>query len=62
MSNTKWVEYAVFTLGLLTAFIIGMFVGENNCKPTAMEVHQGKTKIEYTIRNGEILDSTVIYK
>lgn len=58
----KWVEYMVFTLSLLTAFIIGMFVGENNCKPTAMDVHQGKTTIEYTIRNGKVLDSTIIYK
>lgn len=58
----KWIKYIVFTLDLLTAFVIGMIVGENNCKPTAMEVHQGKTTIEYTIRNGEILDSAIIYK
>lgn len=58
----KWIEHTVFTLGLLTAFVIGMLVGENNCKPTAMDVHQRKTTIEYTIRNGKVLDSTIIYK
>ena len=58
----KWIEYTVFTLGLLTAFVIGMLVGENNCKPTAMEVHQGKTTIEYTIRDGVKTDSVVVWK
>jgi hypothetical protein len=58
----KWIDYAVYTLGILAVFIIGMTVGENNCKPTAMEVHQGKTTIKYTVRNGEILDSTIVYK
>lgn len=58
----KWINYTVLVLSLLTTFIIGMFVGENNCKPTAMEVHQGKTIIEYTVKNGKVLDSIIVYK
>lgn len=31
-------------------------------KPTAIEVYQGKTILEYKIVNGNIIDSVVIYK
>lgn len=31
-------------------------------KPTAMDVYQGKTTLEYTIKSGEIIDSVVVYK
>ena len=30
--------------------------------PQAIDVYQGKTTLEYTIRNGEIIDSVVIFK
>jgi hypothetical protein len=31
-------------------------------KPTPMDVYQGKTTLEYTIRDGEIIDSVVVFK
>lgn len=31
-------------------------------KPTPMDVYQGKTTLEYTIRNGEVIDSVVVWK
>lgn len=31
-------------------------------KPTAMDVYQGKTTLEYTIRDGVKTDSVVIFK
>lgn len=31
-------------------------------KPTAIEVYQGKTTLKYTVVNGEIVDSVVVYK
>lgn len=31
-------------------------------KPKAIDVYQGKTTLEYTIRDGEIIDSVVVFK
>lgn len=31
-------------------------------KPTSMDVYQGKTTLEYTIKDGEIIDSVVVWK
>lgn len=31
-------------------------------KPTPMDVYQGKTTLEYTIRDGEVIDSVVVFK
>jgi hypothetical protein len=31
-------------------------------KPKAMDVYQGKTTLEYTIRDGEVIDSVVVFK
>lgn len=31
-------------------------------KPQAIEVYQGKTTLEYTIRGGEVVDSVVVFK
>ncbi len=48
------------TLGL---FISTMLVNITlTSKPTAMDVYQDKTTLEYTIRDGEIIDSVVVYK
>lgn len=44
-------------------FISTMFVNiSTTAKPTAMDVYQNKTTLEYTIRDGEIVDSVVVYK
>ena len=55
-------DIIILFLAFLSTFIVGIIIGENNCKPTAMEVHQDKTEVEYTIRNGEVLDSIIVYK
>lgn len=48
------------TMGL---FICTIFVSMSlTPKPTAMDVYQGKTTLEFTIRDGEIVDSVVIFK
>lgn len=31
-------------------------------KPTALDVYQNKTELEYTIMGGEIVDSVVVFK
>lgn len=31
-------------------------------RPKAMDVYQGKTTLEYTIRDGEVIDSVVVFK
>lgn len=40
--------------------IVSDIIGEP--KPTPMDVYQGKTTLEYTIRDGEVLDSVVVFK
>ena len=30
--------------------------------PQAIDVYQGKTTLEYTIRDGEVVDSVVVFK
>lgn len=45
------------TLGYLTA-VLTLIEG----KPTAMDVYQGKTTLEYTIHDGIKTDSVVIFK
>lgn len=40
--------------------IVSDIIGEP--KPTPMDVYQGKTTLEYTIRDGEVIDSVVIFK
>lgn len=50
----------IFLLLLLSFF--SFRVGYNANKPTAIEVYQGKTTLEYKIVNGLVIDSVVIYK
>lgn len=52
---------------VLLACVVSLFsvcitsrVYEN--KPQAMDVYQGKTTLEYTIRDMEIVDSVVVFK
>lgn len=54
---------AIVLLVCIVSFIsvcITSNVYEN--KPQAIEVYQGKTTLEYTIRDGEIVDSVVVFK
>lgn len=60
-----------FDIGINMGFILFfLFVIEvalissilENPKPTAMDVYQGKTTLEYTIRDSVKIDSVVIFK
>lgn len=60
-----------FDTGAFVACIISLFVVvEVNLvanivedpQPTAMDVYQGKTTLEYTIRDGIKIDSVVVFK
>lgn len=55
---------------VIAAIIIGIIILENallssileDPKPTAMDVYQGKTTLEYTIRDSVKIDSIIIFK
>lgn len=60
-----------FDMGAFMGFIISLFVVmEANLvaniikdpQPTAIDVYQGKTTLEYTIRDGVKIDSVVVWK
>lgn len=60
-----------FDIGINMGFILSFFfIIEvallssilENPKPTAMDVYQGKTTLEYTIRDSVKIDSIVIFK
>ena len=60
-----------YSFGFLCGFAIFAFIAlEIMCicgiisksRPKAMDVYQGKTTIEYTIRDGVKVDSIVVYK
>jgi riboflavin transporter FmnP len=60
-----------FDIGINMGFILFfLFVIEvalissilENPKPTAMDVYQGKTTLEYTIKDSVKIDSTVVFK
>lgn len=62
---------AKFDLGVFFGIILSiLLVGEvvllssilEDPKPTAMDVYQGKTTLEYTIRDGVKIDSIVVFK
>ena len=58
-------EVVAMSLILITAiaFIgwVGYIIGTAN-KPTAMDVYQGKTTLEITYRDGNPIDSVVVFK
>ena len=51
-------------LGLFLGFLAGTLFTMSITlpEPQAIEVYQGKTTLEYTIRDGEIVDSVVVFK
>jgi hypothetical protein len=54
---------AFFCVGLLCCIIGAVVANKVRDKyPQAMDVYQGKTTLEYTIRDGEIIDSVVVFK
>ncbi len=50
----------VTLFGVIEIGIVSNIIKEP--KPKAMDVYRGKTTIEYTIRDGEIIDSVVVWK
>ena len=54
----------LFFLGLIIGGILGIII--HLCiiseDPTAMDVYQGKTTLEYVVVDGQVTDSTVIWK
>ena len=43
----------------ISTFLVNMTLRP---KPTAMDVYQNKTELEYTIRGGKVVDSVVVFK
>lgn len=48
-------------LGFLALFLFCFSVEEYH-KPKAIEVYQGKTTLEYTVKDGVKVDSVVVYR
>lgn len=55
-----WDMIGWFAIGATTALVAMalMLIDE----PTAMDVYQGKTTLEYKVVDGEKIDSVVVYK
>lgn len=53
-----------FFLCVMGAYILsgGIMMYQERCKPTAMDVYQGKTTLEITYRDGVAVDSVVVFK
>ena len=49
------------SLGFLAIFLFWFSVEEYH-KPKAIEVYQGKTTLEYTVKDGVKVDSVVVYR
>lgn len=50
----------IMVLGAIEIGIVSKIIKEP--KPTPMDVYQGKTTLEYTIRDGVKIDSVVVWK
>ena len=53
-----------FFLGVIGAYILsgGIMMHQESCKPTAMDVYQGKTTLDITYKDGLPVDSVVVFK
>ena len=49
-----------FLIGAFFAFFVGAYFIEK--EPSAIEVYQGKTTLEYKIVDNQVIDSVVVYK
>ena len=54
----------VFFFIALVSFMLGVTIANvaRDKYPQAMDVYQGKTTLEYKVRDGEIVDSVVVFK
>lgn len=54
---------AFFCVGLICCIIGAIFANKTRDKyPQAIDVYQDKTTLEYTVRDGEIIGSIVVFK
>ena len=73
--NKQWDEgnktacFEVLSDSMIMYILLGYFIAIGMLgtfgllfTPTAMDVYEGKTELQYTIRNGEIIDSIAVYK
>lgn len=60
-----------FLFGVIGAYILsggmmmlsyGRMMNQESCKPTAMDVYQGKTTLEITYKDSVAVDSVVVFK
>lgn len=57
------IDFFVCCLGGTCAFAVSLFVLIIcDCPPTAMDVYQGKTTLEYIVVDGVKVDSTVVWE
>lgn len=60
--NTSDFGFGIF-IGICISTILYVLSMNSNSKiPTAMDVYQGKTTLEYKVVDGEIVDSCVVWK
>lgn len=57
-------DLALFFVGCIIGVILGVIVlfCSMSDDPTPMDVYQGKTTLEYVVVDGQVIDSTVIWK
>lgn len=60
MSTGVFLGTLLAVCGMIEIVIISDIIAEPKTKP--MDVYQGKTTLEYTIRDGEVIDSVVVFK
>lgn len=56
--------YWTFVVGMIlaTSMFAGMLAIVNTNCPQAIDVYQGKTTLKYTVIDGVVTDSTVVWK
>ena len=52
----------IITIGITTIIVVILIAWAIGEKPSAMDVYQGKTTLEYTYRDGVAIDSVVVFK
>lgn len=56
--NLTWFSAILITYGVCLTIEFSV----SKTRPKALDVYQGKTTLEYTIRDGKIVDSVVVFK
>jgi hypothetical protein len=57
-------SYYGFVVGVIiaSAAIIGLHIKHTKDYPQAIDVYQGETTLKYTVIDGVVIDSTVVWK